>query len=312
MKNNLKKTIINILLISIFIYIFTNSKEIKNYVLYAINLWTNNLIPSLFPFLLITKLLIYYGMSDYLNNLFGKKISKIFNISKNSAFIVITSIFTGFPTGSIYIKDLIKKNIITIDEANHLIMFTNFANPIFIISVIGENLLNNKKIGIFIFIIHIITGLITGYIFKNNNKFKTIETTFTKKHDNTFVSILIDSIYDTFRILINMLGIIIFFLMIMSLIDTFFKNNILLYLIKGLIEITTGIIFISNSNINIHIKVSIICFLLSFSGLSIHFQVKSIINDTKISYKKYFIGRIVHSILCFLFSYILFSMLFFQ
>ena len=307
MKNNLKKNLINVLLVTIFIYIFIYSKNIKYYVLFAINLWINNLIPSIFPFLLISKLLIIYNTFDFINNI--NIINKIFNTSKNSSFIIISSIFTGFPTGSIYIKDLLDKNLISEKEANHLIMFTNYANPLFIISVIGENLLNNKKIGIFIFIIHVISGLFIGIVFKEKISVNN------KKHinnisQNNFITNLINSIYDSFKVLINMLGIIIFFLMIISLIDTFFIRNTLTLIIKGLIEMTTGITFISESKLSIRLKVSIICFLLSFSGLSIHFQTKSIIDNTNISYKKYLIGRIVHSILCFILSFILFNFFF--
>ena len=262
------------------------------------------------PFLLITKLLINYNFIDYLNNLFGNIIKKIFNTSKNSTFIIITSIFTGFPTGSIYIKDLLSKNLISVKEANYLIMFTNFANPLFIISAIGENLLNNKKIGLFIFIIHLITGFITGLIFKNHEKISDYKKSNIESPNISFTNILINSIYESFKVLVNMLGIIVFFLMIISLIDTLFDKNTLLIFVKGLIEMTTGVALISQEKISIRFKTSIICFLLSFSGISIHFQTKSIIENTNISYKKYLIGRIVHSILCFSLSYILFGLFF--
>ena len=310
MKNNLKKLLINVLLITIFIYIFIYSKNIKNYVLFAINLWINNLIPTILPFLLISKLLIYYGITNYLSQIFGNSISKIFHTSKNSSFIIITSMFTGFPTGSIYIKDLLEKNLISIDEANHLIMFTNFANPLFIISGIGENLLNNKKIGIYIFIIHLLTGLLTGFIFRNKNNTINNNINERKENEKNFITVLIDSIYESFKVLLNMLGIIIFFLMIISLIDTFLGNNTLILIFKGLLEMTTGVTLLSQAKLNIRFKTSIICLLLSFSGISIHFQTKSIIDNTKISYKNYLIGRIVHSILCFSFSFILFNLFF--
>jgi len=218
--------------------------------------------------------------------------------------------FTGFPSGSIYIKDLLSKNMININEANHLIMFTNFANPLFIISAIGENLLNNKKIGIFIFIIHLISGLITGFFFKNRNKYFDYKTKNIEDNNISFINMLINSIYDSFKVLVNMLGIIIFFLMIVSIIDTIFNDNILVLILKGIIEMTTGITLISKAKINIRLKTSLICFLLSFSGISIHFQTKSIIDNTNISYKKYLIGRIVHSTLCFSMSYILFGLFF--
>ena len=63
---------------------------------------------------------------------------------------------------------------------------------------------------------------------------------------------------------------------------------------------TTGIINISKTNVNLRLKASLIGFLLSFGGISVHFQTKSIIEGTDIKYYKFFIARIIHSLLCFI------------
>lgn len=304
MTKNIINGLINALFITIFIYIFIYSNLVKRNVIVGINIWLYSLIPTLFPFLLITKLLINYNIINTINAIFGKIIEKIFNISKNSSFVVILSIFTGFPTGSIYIKELLSKDIISVQEANKLITFTSFANPIFIISFIGETLLNNKSTGIYIFIIHLFTGLLLGIIFKSDkSKYSSNEL----KDDKSFIYVLVNSINDSFSILINMLGIIIFFIIILSLFDLFIPNGVFSLIFKGFIEITMGITNIANSNLNIRLKASIISALLSFNGLSVHFQIKSIIDNTQIKYKRYLFARILHSILCFIISYIFFN-----
>ena len=66
-------------------------------------------------------------------------------------------------------------------------------------------------------------------------------------------------------------------------------------------------IFLSKLNISIQLKASIIGALISFGGISVHFQVKSIIDGTKICYKNFLIARIIHAILCFVFIYIFLS-----
>ena len=304
-----KKTInglINTFFISIFIYIFIYSNIVKRNITVGINIWLYSLIPTLFPFLLITKILINYNIFDIINTIFGKIIEKIFHISKNSSFIVIISMLTGFPTGSIYIKDLLEKDLISIEEANKLITFTSFANPIFVISFIGETLLNNRSIGIYIFLIHLFTGLLLGIFIKCNN----INHAYKKHNLNkSFITILTISINESFKTLINMLGIIIFFLIILSIIDTFIPSSLIILVLKGFIEITMGVTNIANSYLNTRLKVAIISSLLSFNGLSVHFQIKSIIDNTQIKYNKYLFARILHSLLCFIVSYILFNLI---
>ena len=99
------------------------------------------------------------------------------------------------------------------------------------------------------------------------------------------------------------------FLIIIVILDkTLLGNSIFDITIKGLIEMTSGIKNISNTNIGLRLKSSIIGFLISFSGLSVHFQVKSIIEGTKIKYKNFLLARIIHSILCFIIIYTFFNL----
>lgn len=308
MKNNFINTLIILLLLTIFIFIFAYSNDIKENVLYAIDIWLNILIPSIFPFLLISNLLIDYNFINILSTFLGNITTKIFNLPKSATYVIITSIFTGFPTGSKYTKDLLVNNEITLDDANHLIMFSSFSNPLFVISSVGESLLKSKTIGYFIFISHLLTGLLIGILFKRKNK-SYKEHLLKNKNNKNFITNLLDSINSTFQILINMLGIIIFFLIIIVILDkTLLGNSIFDITIKGLIEMTSGIKNISNTNISLRLKSSIIGFLISFSGLSVHFQVKSIIEGTKIKYKNFLLARIIHSILCFIIIYTFFNL----
>ena len=299
MKNNLINLLINIALLYILIFIFIYSNEIKICILNSIDIWINNLIPSIFPFLLITSLLYNYGLIDILSKIFGKIIKKIYNLEEKGSYAIISSMFSGYPSGSKYTKELLIDKEIDIKSANHLITFTSYANPLFVILVIGETLLNNKKIGIYIFIIHLISGLLTGVLFKTKEEKKSIKKE-REKNKRKFINVLISNINDTFKILFNMLGIMIFFRMIITIINKKIVNNYIKYIIEGLLEMTTGIIDISLSNITLKYKTAIIGFLISFGGLSIHFQTKSIIEGTGINYYKFLIARLIHSLLCFI------------
>jgi len=65
--------------------------------------------------------------------------------------------------------------------------------------------------------------------------------------------------------------------------------------------------YVSISNIYLIYKVILITLFLSFGGFSVHLQVASIINNTKIKYKNFMIARIIHSIISLILVYILFN-----
>ena len=78
---------------------------------------------------------------------------------------------------------------------------------------------------------------------------------------------------------------------IIAFIDLIIPNNALF--IKSILEMTNALKVIKSSASNVALWMS---FAVSFAGLSIHTQIKSILEDTPISYKYFLLGRIVASI----------------
>ena len=67
--------------------------------------------------------------------------------------------------------------------------------------------------------------------------------------------------------------------------------------ISSFLEITNGLNNLSILKINNEIKEIIAVATISFGGLSIHTQIKSILEDTKITYQSFLKGRIMHTII---------------
>ena len=295
-------------LLFFFIFIFIYSKEVSQSIIFSISLWKDNLLPSLFPFLLVSELLVEYGFIDLISSFLGKYMVIFFNLPKESSYAFFTSLFSGFPSGSKYVKDLLEKKLLTEEEANYLIMFTHYSNPLFIVSTIGILLLNNIKYGYIILFSHILSNILVAFIYKKKKKIYNVynkkelkeHANYLSMNNKIFITVLINAIWKSFKILLNMLGIIMFFLMITTIVNKLFNFSPLLKaIISGLLEMTQGVNYISKLNLSINIKSAIIGAMISFSGLSIHFQVKSIIETSKIKYKNFLIARITQSIICF-------------
>ena len=294
-KKYINNLIIIILLVILF-ELFYNTKIINNTIINSSKIWFYNIIPSLFPIYIIMDLLINYNILNYLNFII-KPISKLFKINNNSSTIFILSILSGFPSNSKYITTYLNNNNISILDANKLLMFTHFSNPLFIINSIGNNFLNNKFIGIIILISHYITNIIIGII--NRNYKSTINNNLNYNNKkNSFITTLTNSIYNTIKILFLLYGIITVFMIITTIINININlNPIIKSIISGILEMTTGIYYTSNLNINIIYKSTLITFFLSFGGLSIHMQVFGILNKYKLNYFNYLKIRLIHGII---------------
>lgn len=281
-------------IIFILIFIFGNFFviDLKSIILESSNIWLYNLVPSMLPFYVISDLLINYGLIDILAFLFKKIINKLFNVSENASFVIFFSMFTGFPSSAKYLKNLLNLNYISIEDANKIIRFTHFSNPLFIINVIGNTIIGNKKIGFLILLSHYLSNFIIGFLYRKEQTQKI--TTKRIKNTKSFGSILTASFINSFDSLLIVLGSLITFKILTSIIFYYFGAN---FIISSLLEITQGLFALKYLTLNIELKALIAVAMISFGGFCIHTQVYSFLSETKISYKNYFFSRILHVII---------------
>lgn len=298
----MNKKILNLcisFIIILFLFeIFNHSSLIINTIFDSTILWYQNIVTTLFPIYITVDLLLNYGLITYLSKIFGSIMEKVFKIKKETSFIFLMSLISGFPSNSKYLKTLLDDKIINTEEANKLLTFTHFSNPLFIINSIGIMFLNDKKIGLIILIIHYLTNIIIG-IFNRNYYLNFNKVNYQQKKEQTsFIKCLTTSIFSTIKTLLLIYGIITFFMLTTAIIKENIHINVnISAFLSGLLEMTQGIKFISLLDMNLILKSSLITFLLSFGGISIHMQVISILSDYKIKYSHYLVSRIIHGLI---------------
>ena len=295
----MKKIHLNLLiyLITIFFLVefLINSTTLINVFFNTIKLCFNNLFPTIFIFFTITDILNNYNFPYYISKVFGNIFEKLYKIPKLSSYIIIMSLTSGFPSNSKLIKDSLDNNIIDNFDATKILSMTHFSNPLFIIYAVGNNFFHDNKIGIVILISHYITNFIVGLFFSKIYKYEKKEVNYKPNTPLSFISLLKTSFYNTTKLLINIFGIIIFFSLLITILNKYLNLNPFSSVIfNGLMEITTGLNYLTKLNIN-KIKAAVMAtFFISFGGFSIHMQTMSILNKYDINYYIYLIARIIH------------------
>lgn len=326
-----KKTIIPfcIVIFTLFLVLYSSNNLIaaKN----GIILWGFSIVPSMFPFFVATELLSYTNIIHILGKLLNKIMKPIFNVPGIGSFALIMGIISGYPIGAKIVSNFKEKGLCTNVECERLLSFTNNSGPLFIIGTVGISMFSSQEIGFKLFIIHVLSCLLVGFLFRwwkkpvgaslvstRSNKIQT-----NKLETISFYNlgeILSLSIQSAIKSILIIGGFVVLFSVIVSMlfssqllgilanfinpllqffnIPTSFSNSI----IVGLIEVTNGLKMtaIPNSNFSI-----IICsFLLGFGGISIFFQVLSITSKAKISIKPYIIGKFLQACFSAIFMWI--------
>ena len=316
---NLKKylfTFLSILFV-ITLLIFSENNFIASST--GLNIFINNVFPSLFPFLVATEILynsnFIHIIEKYTKNIF----QKLFNVPPKSAIVIILGFISGYPIGAKLIANLKKDKYLTTAEAERLLSFTNNSSPIFIISAIGISIFGNKTIGIVLLFIQILSSILVGIIFrfwKYNDK-EYIDYSYLSLNEDTnlkvvpnTVEIFINSIKNAVFTTLQIGGFVIIFSVILSILKSTGILNILAYLLSfigipenyslaliyGLFEISNGMNLIKNiiayNNI---VSLIVSSFILGFGGISILFQIYSLIYKEHISIKPYICGKLLQA-----------------
>lgn len=309
MKKNLNSFFILLVTIFLTVEVILNSEEVIDSARFSFTIWKDNIFPTLFPFFVASALLIRYGFVEIIGEVLKPFMYKLFKIKGETAFVLILSMLSGFPSSSKYTKELYDNGIIDENEASKLLTFTHFPNPLFVIGTVAVIFLNNKLVGFLILASLYLGNLFVGLIFRNyypskmgNNKIsiKNINEKIKKRYENNsnFGTVLTNILLDSVNMLLLILGTISLFLIVNKLITSLFNfNDINRALFSGLLEMTGGLKYVSLLDINLNIKAIFTTMILAFGGLSVHTQIYSIIADTKIKYIPFLIARFIHIVI---------------
>lgn len=316
---NLSRNQITSILITGFIILFLcNLNTSIQASLTGLNLVIKSLFPTIFPFSVICNLLICYDGISLYSKLLGPLICKPLNLNKSSSFPITASVLSGYPLGCKYSCDLYAQGYINRSEFERLLNIATNASPIFLIGSVGVAMLGNIKYGIILLIGNYLSPLIIGILTKNKKNVCENLDYIPEEKDMNFGSAIKFSIENGINTTLQVGAFVIIFSIIIgiiknsSLIEAIFTNieklinlppSTLYGLFLGSIEFTNGCKLISLSNLSIVLKLSIISFICSFSGLSIIGQISSFIGDYNISLIKYSLIKFCQGLISFIVTF---------
>ncbi len=129
-------------------------------------LYATSVLPSLFPFYFCSLLLTNMGVARTVSTLLGKPISKLYGTPKESAYVLLISMLSGYPVGASTTAELYGAGVFSKDEAKAVSAFASTSGPIFMLGTVGSAIFNDIRVGAVILASHYIAALVNGLIFR--------------------------------------------------------------------------------------------------------------------------------------------------
>lgn len=278
------KVLLFIWLVIMLGYFLTHRNMWKIAFLDTTKLWLYNVACAIIPMYILTSLLL-------INPLFSKLIFKIIKNkhkfeNQKALSLFLLSFLVGNPTSTIMIKKAYLKKEISLAQANDLIASCSHVSFFFVLIFL------EKKLALSLIIIQIMVTFIL--YFKKPKKALFNTSLSSSSYLDAVNEIIEDCPLMLLKILMTML--------IVVIIKLPFTNNLFLKTISAFLEVTTGIDSIIKMNLTKSKTFIFLNILLSFNGVAILLQVFNVIKKTKLSFKKYLKGRLLHAIITFIFS----------
>lgn len=272
-------------------------------------LWFQIIFPTLFPFLVVTSLLLSSGGLNLITRLFGGLFRRIFRVTQNGAFAVLAGFLCGYPMGAKVTADLLRAEKISDREARYLLSFCNNTSPVFIINFIVWKTFGDESLMLPTLLILIGSPVLMSFIFrriylKGRHPFPEPSAALKEKKTRFDFSVLDSCMMNSFEAIVKVGGYIILFSVLLSLLEELSGQHSILMAAAPALEVTNGILLLSSSVSDPGLRYAAVLGLTSFGGLCSAAQTQCMLEGTGLSVIPYIIQKLTTAAAASLLSFI--------
>lgn len=256
----------------------------------GINLCLQTVIPSLFPFFILSILLTQSLSATRNTNI--PLISNILGIPKGSESILLCGFLGGYPVGAQCISSNYLSGNLTKKDAEHMLRFCNNAGPSFLFGMIAP-MFPERKYAWTLWCIHILSALMAGALYSHHPGITKIPPVGTSSN-------ISDVLTASLRVMSQVCGWIILFRIIITFLDRWLLWILpctARVLLIGILELSNGCCFLPLID-NLSLRFIVCSVILAFGGLCVSMQTFSVIHGLALD--TYLEGKILQMIFSFL------------
>ncbi len=300
--------------------------------------------PSLLPFFVLSEIMLGLGVVHFIGVLFEPLMRPLFSVPGEGAFALSMGLAAGYPMDAVITGRFRKQGICTRIEGERLLAFTNTADPLFMFGAVAVGMFGMPTLGATLASAHYLSALSVGLLFKfwrrqdpeskprapsrgsgGNILVRALSAMARAREEDgrSFGQLLGDAVNDSIKTLLMIGG----FIMVFSVLVTIFEvtgatplitapfgavfrvlhldTNLLPAALQGVFEIDLGTLASSKAAAPFVQKVVMASAVIAWSGFSVHGQVASVVADTDISLRPYFLARFVHAVLAGIYTLLL-------
>ena len=254
-------------------------------------------IPSLFPFFVVVSMLLQLGVVNRLQRLFIPFMSPLFHLRGAAAAPLIAGLVGGYPSGARTAAELYEEGLLSKEEAEVSLGFVNNCGPAFFLSYIGAGLLESERLGLWLYLIHVCSALVTGMLLCRLAKLRPGAAILTPRlgAPKSFAQVFTAAVITSFSSVLNVCAFVVLFRAVSGVLPA--GPGL------GFFELISGAAMLEPGFSGFLLAAA----LTGWGGLSVHCQTLAVIGP--LSAKWHWIGKGVQAVLSVLIAWAVYPML---
>ena len=279
----------------------------------GLTLCFNVIVPSLFPFFVLSSLVIDLGLAASLGHALEGLMRPLFRVSGSCAAAVALGFIGGYPVGARTALQIYEQGLCSKPEAERLLAFCNNSGPAFILGVVGAGVFGDGRVGLLLYLTHALASLIVGLLFRFHGGWERGRAPNTHPKPIRTVTIpaaFTGAVTRSLQSTLNICAFVVFFAVVLRLLSAYGVLSALASLLSlagleaewakrvvaGLLELSSGVASLQGGA-ELTGRVSLAAFMLGWAGLSVHCQVLSFLVDSGLSARVYLAGKLCHGLI---------------
>ncbi len=289
--------------------------------------------PSLLPFFILSDILLATGMVHFLGVFFEPLMRPLFNVPGVGSFVFSMGLAAGYPMDAVLTAKFRKQGLCTKVEAERLLAFTNSADPLFIFGAVAVGMFGQPALGAALAMAHYASGLGVGLMFRFYGRDAKPSASERVRRDpllrralralyqariedgRPMGRVVNDAIAESVATLFMIMCFIVLFAVLLRVLEAAgvlrtmavplawvfhaagLSPSLAVPALRGLFEIDLGAAATAHAGAPLIQELMVVSGIIAWSGLSVHGQVASVLADSDISMKPYFLARFIHAVL---------------
>ena len=267
----------------------------------GVSVWAENAVPTLFPFMAVSAMLINSGALGGLAKICASLASRI-GLPRAASQTMAVGMLSGYPVGAgmtamLYGQDRIQRNEVEITAT-----VSSFCSPVFIISTVGTKLIHNGAAGIIVLVSHYISFAVALPLLRRifgRSVQPCSELYSTDEKRMSFGNILKVSVENAVKTILTVGGYIVLFSIIIEFIfkcGILPENEYIRCAVSMMLEISNGCAAICSSSLSFEIKTALLCFCTTWGGLCVMLQINGFVSECGVSGKKLMLFKLIQAL----------------